>query len=259
MLLPAMLMLQPMTAGAGTSYVVTNKSLSAQDAWSSAAQYFVQEGAVRAAGLNAHTVYLFKDTRAFVIDNDSKVVQVVKSATVVQARKQIDDRVTDVKDAAAKLPPEKRAVMDKMAADMQALNDRQRVAVPRAYHPTDRSEAVDGHTCRIWEAEEWQAKRFEICIAPKPAITGSAEILNGMRMLSSYWGGSIFALGVKLGNAGWWTQIAALDGLPILIREFKNGRAVSETTLTSIRSGVQAAAMFDLPKEYARTEVAFIP
>jgi len=256
----------PLTASAGTSYLVTNKILSAphastspRHASSSVAQYFVEDGAVRAAGLDERTVYLFKDTRAFVIDTASKVIQVVTSATVSQVQQRMDERVSYVKDAAAKLPPDKRAVMDKMAADMQALNDSRRSAVARDYHLTDRSESVDGHACRVWEVQEWQAKRFEICVARKPAIPGSADILNGMQKLSGYWQGSIFALGVKLGNAGWWPQIAALDGLPILIREFKDGSAVAETTLTSIGSGVDAASMLDLPDEYSRTEVAFIP
>jgi hypothetical protein len=249
----------PLIASAGTSYLVTHKILSAQRASSSVAQYFVEDGAVRASELDERTVYLFKDTRAFVIDNASRVIQVVTSATVSQVQQRMDERVSYVKDAAAKLPPDKRAVMDKMAADMQALNDSRRSAVPRDYHLTDRSESIDGRTCRVWEVEEWQAKRFEVCVARKPAIPGSADILKGMQKLSGYWQGSIFALGVKLGNTGWWPQIAALDGLPILVREFKDGSAVAETTLTSIRSGVPSASMLDLPSEYSRSEVAFIP
>jgi hypothetical protein len=251
--------LLPMGAGAGTSYVVTNKGMSPQHSASSVAQYAVQDGAVRAAGLDARSVYLFKDGRAYVIDNAARAIQVVTSATVAQAQTRMDERVASVREAAAKLPPDKRAVMDKMAADMQALNDSRRVAVPREYRPTDRSESVDGHACRIWEAFEQQSKRFDVCVAAEPAIPGSADILAGMQMLSGYWQGSVFALGIKLGNTGWWREIAGLHGLPILIREFNDGNVVSETTLTAIRSNVRVASMFELPQDYSRTEVAFIP
>ncbi len=253
------LALLPMGAGAGTSYVVTNKGMSPHNAASSVAQYAVQDGAVRAAGLDARTVYLFTEGKAYVIDNAAKTIQVVTSATVAQAQTRMDERVAAVKDTAANLPPDKRAVLDKMAADMQAMNDSRRVAVPREYRLTDRSESVDGHACRIWEAFEWQTKRFDVCVASKPAIAGGAEILEGMHLLSGYWQGSVFALGIKLGNAGWWREIADLHGLPILIREFNNGSVVSETTLTSIRSNVESTSMFELPPEYSRTEVAFIP
>jgi hypothetical protein len=255
----ALLILLPPPGFAGTSYLVTNKGLSPRNSSLSVAQYFVQDGKVRAGGLDQRTVYVFKDARVYVIDNSAKSIQVVTSALVAQAAEILDARVTNIEESAAKLPPDKRAILDKMAADMEAMNDSRRMAVPREYHVTDRSEAVDGRACRIWEAAEWHAKRFEICVASKSEVAGSSEILQGMQSLSGYWQGSIFALGVKLGNAGWWPGIAGLRGLPILIREFKDGTAVSETRLTAIRNGVRGASMFDLPSSYARTEVAFIP
>ena len=254
-----LLALIPLGADAATSYVVTNKLLSPPRIESSVAQYVVQGSAVRAADLDARIIYLFEDGKAFVIDHASKAIEVVTSATVARAADRMDERVAAVKDAAAKLPADKRAVLDKMAADMQALNDSRRVAVPREYRVTARSESVDGHACRIWEVFEYQTKRFEFCVAPMPAIAGSAELLKGMHVLSGYWQGSIFALGVKLGNTGWWREIADLRGLPILIREFNGGSAISETTLTSIHSAIRVASMFELPRGYARTEVAAIP
>jgi hypothetical protein len=150
-------------------------------------------------------------------------------------------------------------VLEKMAADMHTLNERQFLAVPRTYHRTGRSEVIDRRSCRIWEAFEGDVKRFEFCVAPKSQIAGSSDILQGMKALSRYWQGSIFALGVKLGQVGWWAGIAYLNGLPILIREFQNGRAISETSLSAIRHGTRELSMFDLPHGYTRTEVAFIP
>lgn len=255
----ALLALCPFTAFGGASYLVTNKSMLPHNSSLSVAQYYVHDGQVRAAGLDAHTVYLFKDTKVYVIDNSLKSIQVVTSALVAQAAAKMDERVKSVEDSAAKLTPDKRAILDKMAADMRALNASRRLPVPREYDATDRSESVDGRTCRIWEAYEWNAKRFEFCVASKSEIPAASEILQGVQALSQYWQGSIFALGVKLGNAGWWTGIDGLQGLPILIREFKDGSAVSETTLTAIRGGVGAASLFDLPNGYPRTEVAFIP
>jgi hypothetical protein len=255
----ALLLLCPFPTFAGTSYLVTNKSLSPRNSSHSVAQYYVQDGAVRAGGLDQHSVYVFKDDKVYVMDNSAKTIQVVTSALVAQAADKMDERIASIKDSAAKLPPDKRAILDKMAADMQAVNDSRRLPVPRQYHLTERSDVVAGHACRIWEVFEWNAKHFEFCVAPAAAIAGGSEILRGMRLLSKYWQGSVFALGVKLGNAAWWPEIADLQGLPILIREFKDGSAVSETALTDIRGGVKDAAPLDLPTGYSRTEVAFIP
>lgn len=255
----ALMIVFPLLARGGTPYVVINKSLSPHNSSASYAQFYVSQGKVRAGGFDARRVYLFKDDRVYVIDNFAKSVQVVTGGLVEQGAARMDQRAKIAEDAAAQLPPEKRAVMVRMAADMKALNDRRRLPVPRDYRVTDRSELVDGRSCRIWEGFERDAKRFEFCVAPVAQIPGGDEILEGMKSLSAYWQGSIFALGVSLGNAGWWPGIAGLGGLPILVREFRNGSAIAETALTAIGDGVPNAPPFDLPAGYPVSEVASLP
>ncbi len=254
-----LLFMLPLLARGGTPYVLINKSLSAHAKSASYAQYYVSDGKLRAASFDSRLVYLFMGARLYVIDNGTKSIQVVTSALVDQGAARMDDRVKLIMDAAAKLPPDRRAVMERLAADMKTINDDRRMPVPRTYRVTDRSETVDGRGCRIWEGFEREMKRFEICVAPVAQIPGGTEILAGMKLLSTYWQGSIFALGVSLGNAGWWAGVESLGGLPILVREFKNGDAVSETTLAAIGDGVPNAPMFDLPAGYAVSEVESIP
>jgi len=254
----ALMILFPWLAHAGTPLVI-NKSLSAQHAAASYAQFYVEDGKVRAGGFDARTVYLFEDRRIYVLDNASRSVRLVTGGLVEQAAARMDQRVEVIEQAATRLPPDKRAVMERLAAQMKAQNDIRRLPVAREYRITDRSEAVDGRPCRIWEGLERQAKRFELCVAPLAQIPGGAEILRGMRSLSEYSQGSIFALGVSLGNAGWWPGIASLGGVPLLVREFNNGVPVSETTLSAIGGGVPSTPPFALPAGWPVTEVAAIP
>jgi hypothetical protein len=141
-----------------------------------------------------------------------------------------------------------------MAQDLREHDGRQSQPVPRSYRRTDRSETVDGHPCRIWEESEGNAKRLELCVAPVSKLQGGADILRGMKALSQYWRGSIFALGVEYGSAQWWPGIEGLGGVPILIREFKEDTAVSEITLTAIRSAAPSAALFAPPDGYTMQE-----
>ena len=62
---------------------------------------------------------------------------------------------------------------------------------------------------------------MEICVAPVSALPGGAEILNGMKTLGQFRQGSFVALGVDFGLAEWWPEFASLDGVPLLVREFK--------------------------------------
>jgi hypothetical protein len=255
----ALVMAFPLLARGGTPYVVTNTSLLPHTTSASHAQFYVSQGRVRAAEFDSHRVFLFKDRRIYLIDNAAKTIQVVTSALVDEGTARMDRRVQGMQDAAAQMPAEKRAVMERMAADMKAMNDSRRLAVPRDYRITDRSELVDGRSCRIWEVLEREAKRFEFCVAPAAQIPGGDEILDGMKSLSTYWQGSIFALGVSLGNVGWWSGIESLKGVPLLVREFRNGGAVSETTLTAIGDGVPNVPPFDLPAGYPMTEIDSLP
>jgi hypothetical protein len=109
---------------------------------------------------------------------------------------------------------------------------------------------VDGHRCRIWEEREGGTKHLELCVAPVTAVPGGADILHGMMTLSRYWRGSTFALGVEYGPVPWWSGIQTLGGVPLLIREFKDGKALTEITLTAIQVDVPGAAHFDIPDGY---------
>jgi hypothetical protein len=217
-------------------------------------RYVVEEGKVRIGNSNAKTVYLFKDHMMYVIDNTSRVVHVLKHATLSQVAAHYADAVKQLQDAALAAPPDARAEAQRKAADMKDVSDRMRQPVPREYRVTVRFESVDGHACRIWEEHEKDAKRLELCVAPAATIPGGADILNGMKTLSQFRQGSNFAFGVEFGLAEWWSDIDTLGGVPILIREYKYDSEISEVMLSTMRPGAQSATQFDLPDGYQMIE-----
>lgn len=213
-------------------------------------QCFVADGKVRIGGMNAKTVYLFKDRIMYVIDNPSRTVHVLKHATLSDVIAHYAAAVKQAEDAAAIAPPDERPAALQKAADLQAASDRLRQPVTRDYRVTVRFESVDGRACRVWEETEDGTKRLELCVAPAASVPGGVDILNGMKTLSQFRQGSDFALGVEFGLSDWWPDIASLGGLPLLIREYKYDSVVSEVMLTSLRADVPSAARLDLPAGY---------
>jgi hypothetical protein len=213
-------------------------------------RYFTEDGKVRIGGANAKTVYVFKDRTMYVIDNTARIVHVLKHATLSQLAAHYADAVKQLEDAAASAPPDNRAEAQRKAADMKEVSDRMRQAVPRDYRVTVRFESVDGHACRIWEEREKDAKRLELCVAPTASVPGGAEILSAIQTLSQFRQGSNFAFGVDFGLSEWWQDIATLQGVPILIREYKYDSEISEMMLSAMSQGVQSAAQFDMPNGY---------
>jgi len=247
-----------MLAHAGVAYEVAvrpvdENNLTAVAAPAPAAvvtQYFVEGGKVRIGGASAKTSYLFKDGVMYVIDNPSRVVHVLKHATSAQVVAHYLDTVKQLEEAAAAAPPEERAAAQQKAEDMRAVSDRLREAVPRDFRTTSRFESVEGRACRVWEEREGGAKRLELCVAPAATVPGGTEILNGMKTLSQFRQGCDFALGVEFGLSDWWPDLASLNGVPLLIREYKYDSVVSEVMLMAMHEA-PAASKWDLPAGYA--------
>lgn len=251
------LLLVPVLADAGVSYDIsvrpvdqTNMSLGAPSAAPVVTRYFVEEGKVRVGGANAKVVYLFKDRTMYVIDQASRSVHVLRHATLNQVAAHYADAVKQLEDAAANAPPDKRAEAEQKAADMKVVSDRLRQPVSREYRVTVRFESVDGRACRIWEEREGGAKRLEMCVAPVATVPGGAEIMGGLKTLSQFRQGSNFAFGVEFGLSEWWSDIAGLGGVPLLIREYKYDSMVSEVMLSAPLPGVPSALQLDLPNGY---------
>jgi hypothetical protein len=251
------LVLAPLWSRAGVMYDVairpvdeSNISLAGKAPIPVVTQYFVEGGKVRVGGTNAKQIYLFKDRTMYVIDPTSRVVHVLKHATLSDVTAHYSDTVKQLENAAAAAAPEERAAAEQKAADMKVVSDRMLHTVPHDFSLTVRYESVDGHACRIWEERENSVKRLELCVAQTASLNGGSEILNGMKTLSQFRQGSNFAFGVDFGLADWWPDIASLGGVPLLIREYKYDSVVSEVMVSGMRQGVPSAQPFDLPEGF---------
>jgi hypothetical protein len=243
------LLLAPALAHAGAAYDMTVRLLDQPGAVPVVTPYFVQDGKVHVGAAAAKKNYLFKEGTLFIIDNPSRTVTVLRHATLAQATAHYTDVLKQFQQSAASAPPEERAAAEKKAADMQEASDRLLRVVDREYRLTTHYETVGGRDCRMWEEQEDNAKRLEVCVAPT-SIPGGAEILNGLKTLSQFRQGSVVALGVDFGLSEWWRDVSSFGGIPILIREFKYEQPVMEATLTNMRQGVPAAQLLDLPDGY---------
>jgi hypothetical protein len=75
-----------------------------------------------------------------------------------------------------------------------------------------------------------------------------------MKNLCRYIFGAGVAFGVEFGPPDVWPQIEKLGGVPLRIREFKDGAAISESTLTSVHKGPVDPTLFEVPEGYSRKD-----
>jgi len=247
--------LLPVIAAAGVSYNVTSRAVPGSGA-SAVIQYFVERDEVRVGAADTGRVQLFKDGSIYIIDKSSRSVEVVRNATLARMQQGLAEQVKKMEDMASTAPPDQRAMAEKAATMVKEIYERQRDGTPRDFRVTTRTETAASGPCRIWEEYEQNVKRAELCVAPTGATTGGEEILQGMRVLSGYFHGSLFAFGVEFGPVNVWPQIESLGGLPVIVREFKDGVAVSETTVTGARHISDSPGLFEIPPDYVIKEGA---
>jgi hypothetical protein len=260
-LIPLLVLSLPGLARAGVSYQLTVEGVDASNVAPVSASdpapkpvprdYFVDHGEIRIGGASTSLGYLFKDRTMFVIDARQRIVHVLKSATLADFTAHYANAVRQLDEAAAAASPLDRAEAQRKADDMHAIEQRLTQSAPRDFRVTVRFENVGGHRCRIWEERENGVKRLEFCVAAVAAVAGGAEILSGLETLGRFREGAKFAFGVDLGVAPWWPDIAALGGVPLLIRVFDVDSVTTQIELRSIATGVAADDRFVLPEGYS--------
>lgn len=241
-------------AHAAVTYELTSRTEGASSA-PITQRYWVQGDEIRVEG-PANTT-LMKGGTVYSIDTKAKTVTIVPGITLVNVEKTLREQSARAADFAANAPTDSQAQQTAQIVKQIA----QPPQVKQDFQPTDRSEAVDGRSCRIWEESENGTKRLELCVVPAASLAGGDEILAGIKVMCQYVHGALFAIGVEYGRFDAWPGIQSLGGVPVRVREFKNGAlsvtadrhreaSVTEITLTAPQVIPPDAALMEVPAGY---------
>lgn len=250
-----LLLLAGGAAHAGVSYTITQRDLTAPvTAKPTATAYFARDTEIRVGGVQASRVILYKAGNIYSIDNGAHAVHVLKQATLEQVRRKTEQSMRQmqqkVRSVPSTAPAAQRAMAQRLGEQMQTITARLLKPVTLQFQSTDRSEQLGNGTCRIWEESENGTKHLEVCVTPIDRVSGGQELFEALGSLCHYYSGSMAALGVGFGLTDPWPALSKLKGLPVRIRVFEKGRAVSQTDLTDIRKAAVSASLFVVPPAY---------
>lgn len=211
-------------------------------------------------GQGEGAVAIFKDQAMYVLNPQSKSYRKIDKATVDQLSGQMAQARKQMEAAMQNMPPERRAMMEKMMGQMGGAGGAAAANAPkRVLKNTGRTETVAGIKCTVWEASAGNQKEEELCAAPPGAVTGGDEMMQTLRavgeMLKGFTEG--FGANSKADNA--WRDMDTIKGLPILTRSFDGGKVTSETRLAVARKESIAAGQFDVPAGYTEKKMTFGP
>lgn len=249
------LLLASGAAHAGVSYTIIQRDLTAPVAVKpTTTADFARNTEVRVGGSQASRVILYKGGNIYSIDNGAHAVHVLQQATLESVREKTQQSMREMQQKLRTLPstasPAQRTMAQRLSEQTQAVTERMLKPVALQFQATDRSEKFDSGTCRIWEETENGAKHLEVCVTPVERVSGGQELFEALGNLCHYYTGSMAALGIGFGLTDPWPAFSRLKGLPVRIRVFEKGRAVSQTELTAIHAAAVPASLFVVPPTY---------
>jgi hypothetical protein len=205
-------------------------------------------------------VVIFRNQALYTLDSKSRSYRVIDKPTAEKMGAQMAVAKKQMEERLAAMPPEQRKRMEEMmaklghgaaAAMMPGAKPKERIL-----KKTGRSETVAGIKCTVWEAFENGEKEEELCAAPAGALPGGDEVLKTFREIASM----LSAFTDKLGthSAGEpWRDMETINGVPILTRDFDDGKASSEMRLTVARKEAVPGSSFEVPAGYAEKKLDF--
>ncbi|HVY82474.1 MAG TPA: DUF4412 domain-containing protein [Steroidobacteraceae bacterium] len=201
-------------------------------------------------------VAIFRDHAMYVLDPAHQSYRKIDKATVDQMAAKLADARKQMQAAMANMPPERRAMMEKMLGQLGGAAGE---GAKRTLKKTGRTETVAGIACTVWEVSVGGEKVEELCAAPAASVTGGAEMMKTLREVGEMLKGFTQSFGAGSQFDGGWRDMETLNGVPVLTRDFSGGKVTSETRLTVARKESIPAAQFEVPAGYTEKKISFGP
>jgi uncharacterized protein YneF (UPF0154 family) len=199
---------------------------------------------------------IFKNQAMYVLDPKTKTYRLIDKATIDQMAAKLGEARKKMEAAMAGMPPERRAMMEKMMGQMGGPAAAA-AAQKRVLKNTGRTESVSGIKCTVWEASVNGQKEEELCATPPGAIPGGDEMMKTLKEVGEMLKGFTQSFGANSKADNAWKDMDTIKGLPILTREFDGGKVTSETKLSAARKESVASGQFDVPAGYTEKKIEF--
>jgi len=189
---------------------------------------------------------IFREQTMYFVDHDKKVCQKISKQELDQLSGQLGAMMKEME----KLPPEQRAMMEKMMKGK----------VPGARKPpTQRverggSDQVGEYTCTIYTVYSDEEKVQEVCLADASVGANIAEAMEAFHALARFTEGLMevaqnmpFVKSIEIP----FKEMHEMDGFPVRTRTFNGeGQVVLERTLKSVMRREIESELFEIPEGY---------
>jgi hypothetical protein len=192
------------------------------------------------------------------VNNGDRTWRAMDKATMINLGQQMNPAMKKMQEAIKSMPPERRAMMEKMFAgqglDPGMMGGKKELQIKK----TSETQTINGYPCVKYETWQESEKVAEHWVTDWKRIPGSQEaqgVFNDMADFSrEVWQGAFKGSG---GPASFFESMGKMEGYPVLTRIFSDGKIVTETRLTGAEEKKVPVQEFDPPKGYVKKD--FLP
>lgn len=199
---------------------------------------------------------IFRDQALWMMDHDKKECRTIDKAGMQQLGAQLGGMLQQMEAELAKLPPDQRAMMEKM------MKEKLPAGMPGPSAPrkleVGGTETIGDYRCTLHTLHSGDERVWEVCAADEGLPAGADEARAAFESMSEFAESlrEVFQKGPFAGMIETpFNAMDEIDGMPVRIRAFRDGQVVSETTLKSITSRDLDNAMFSVPEGYKVTNL----
>ena len=192
------------------------------------------------------------------INHGDHTWRAMDKATMVSLGQQINPAMEKMQEMLKNMPPERRAMMEKMFAG-QGINPAMMGGkVEMQVKKTGERQTINGYPCVKYETWRENEKVAEHCVSDWKQVPGSQEARGVFQDMAAFsqevWQGAFKGGG---GPASFFESLGKIEGYPVFTRIFSNGTIVTESRLTGVEEKSVAAKEFDPPNDYVKKD--FLP
>ena len=224
---------------------------------------YVQDGRMRMEpdqqNQDEKTTVIFQGEALLILNHKDKTYFRMDEKSMTRMSAQINSAMKQMEERMATLPPEQRAMMEKMMKEkmpgqmMQGMGSQ---PPPRRIR-LEGNDQVGDYSCQKYVVYRGQEKTQEICAAPVDQIGDIAEAIDTFRSMTRFSEKMLEPL-KQSPVAGMvdspFQTLNEIEGFPVLTRSFKNGQAVTEVLLKSAIRQSLSDDLFSAPADYRKVD-----
>src|SRR5262245_10127334 len=209
--------------------------------------------ATQSEGSGYRMIWRSDKKRLFTLDPKTKSYMEFDQVTLQQMTEQMNAMFEQMKSKMADMPPEQRAMMEKMMQPKAGAKGGPKLEVKA----TGEKSTIEGKPCTKYDLWVEGERTSEIWVTSWSEAKASKEDFAPMREMAAFLEEAMNSNPFlqRMASGLDWSGMDQIDGFPVLVRQLEGTTAVRETKFTGVRSKAIEAATFEIPAGWTRQEL----